>query len=221
MYNLQIVYIVFILLHICIFTLNVVKSYRIIQNRYYNTVAIVNGIISLLPVGIYSISCITYSNNLTIAATVMPFFIEWIISIPLLLLNSIQFIKMNTCQRILMYSMSTAMTLLGYGSAISTDIYVSAALFIISSLCYLSLLLILYVHYFISYNHIRKEQVAAIVKQNNLVVFRAIAFTISITWNGYPIVFILWKYDIIGLEGMVAGFIVFDFITNPKMQPIL
>ncbi len=212
---LQIIFIIFIALHSSIVAINIYKSNQISVFKSDKIIVITNSIISLLPICTYTIYLISYSADNTTITKIMPFFIEWLIVIPLLLINMSRFININLCKKSIIIVLSTALIIIGYASAINDDVSISTVLFIVSSLIYIKLLAFLYILYYYEYKEIRNCDVNLnALAHNNLSLFKCLGLFISITWNGYPIALILWKYNAISIDAMIAIFVILGFITK-------
>lgn len=205
------VLITFACIHTVIFIYNFIKSSQISLFKIDKVIASTNSILSILPAFVYATILIADNENQSLT----PFFIEWTVSIPLLLINLGKLLHFNYYQYALITSSSVAMTLTGLGSANTTNTSIMFVLFSISSVCYMNILIYLFVSYikYIKRYH-NEANVPSQLSKNNVIVFRLLFGLIATVWNGYPVGFILWKTELISMEHTAIIFVCLDFISK-------
>jgi bacteriorhodopsin len=195
-----------------IFALNSIKSYQISTFKIDRLSAFINSIIPLVPVINYITILISYDEA---HPSLVAFFIEWSVVIPLLLTNIGRLLHFNIIEYAMVCFAAVAMTLTGYASASAEATEMMFALFGVSGACYVFIILFLSV----SYCRRKKQSLQETnfptqLTQNNLTVFKWIFCIVGTTWNGYPIIFLLWKTQTISVEHTIIGYVCLDLLTK-------
>jgi bacteriorhodopsin len=174
--------------------------------------AFINSVIPLLPIINYATLLISYDSQ---HISLVSFFIEWSVAIPLLLINVGKLLQFSARDYAVVCLPAICMTLTGYASANAETTETMLALFGVSTTLYLFILLVVIVGYFRRANQrFRETNFPSQLTQNNLLVFKWMFSIIATTWNGYPITFILWKTDTIAIDQAIISFVCIDFVTK-------
>jgi hypothetical protein len=175
--------------------------------------AIINSLIPILPLVTYVIILLSYKY--TSEPSLLPFFIEWSISIPLLLINIGKLIQLSTRQYTIIFILPIGMTLTGYSAVYTDAINMTILLCSISVILYILTIGVMFVNYrrYTLKKH-RDTNFPSQLHQNNIIVFRTLFYVIAVTWNGYPVIFFLWKSKIIMIEHAIMSFACMDIVTK-------
>jgi hypothetical protein len=202
---------IFTCLHTLIFIFNLIKSHKITLFKIDKLMASINILLSILPAFIYATILIADNEE----PTLTPFFIEWTISIPLLLINLGKLLNYSYYQHAFICASSVAMTLTGLASANATNVVTMFTLFSIGCFCYINIVVYLFVTYIKQIKICHNEtNFPSQLSKNKINVFRLLFCLIATIWNGYPIALILWKTQAIKMENAMVIFVCLDFISK-------
>jgi bacteriorhodopsin len=196
-----------------IFAYNTVKSYQISIFKIDRVMAFINSLIPALPIVSYTTLLISYDDHAE--PSLLPFFIEWSLSVPLLLINLGKLLHFNVIHYAVTCTMPVIMSLVGYASAHATEPETVFALFGVSGGLYLATMACLYTLYRMrERKKLQETNFPSFLEQNKLIVFKALFKIIAVSWNGYPLTFILWKTENITIEAAIVSFACLDFIAK-------
>jgi bacteriorhodopsin len=175
--------------------------------------AFINSLVPLLPIVSYTTLLISYDD--TTEPSLLPFFIEWTISIPLLLINLGKLLHFSVLHYAVTCTIPVIMTLVGYASAHSKSPETIFALFGVSGALYVTTMTYLYTLYRRrAREKLQETNFPHVLEQNKLIVFKTLFKIIAVSWNGYPLTFILWKTENISIEAAIVTFACLDFVAK-------
>lgn len=205
--------IIFIIFYILLFIYYLYSSLQYVRIASDKYIFYINNIITLIPPVLYSYNLcniVIYSLPLE-AFIIQNFIIEWSITTPLILLNITQIARLKAFKQIILCFFSFLMNISGFianGFHQPNDILIWYSLGV-SCICIIfgNLIWIYYKRNWVFFKDI-------VSYKKYVYSLNTLFYTVLISWSFYPIVFIVYKYNILNIEYTSLLFMCLDFISK-------
>lgn len=185
------------------------SSYQFIRIPSEMYIFYVNSVVTLTPAIVYSYNIINISTNrFPIDSFILQnFFIEWSITTPLILVNIRNLSRFNLTNQLMICICSSIMNIFGF---LSNNVRDEILFFVFYSLGILCLVIIFA---YMSYVYYTNNWIFIDNKKGTKFVNSMIYIVVS-TWSIYPVIFILYKYNLLNIENTVISFMCLDFLSK-------
>lgn len=183
----------------------------------YNIVVCRNTILHTSPVIMYSFMLINYYVYHNLTLVIHYFFIEWVVSAPIIIISILNLKKSNILYYFLLPSLNTVINLCGYMSVVyyepsSPPWSVSHILLYGGCFVYLCIIAILTFVYVYSKPAIETQLQYHTLNKHKM--YKYALLGMSWIWSIYPIIAILYITTILDAQYSIVSFLILDFVSK-------